>query len=292
MSNIVNLLSRLKVPSSSTIIWENRDTFPSSPSEGTTVFKEHILYIYATLNGLTTWYPLTNIRDSYVHVQGSPALTWTITHNLNSDDFIYLVYDNTGEIVQLVSPTNISVSSFDLEFTEATSGKCIVFVSSESQVQVVMSDIFEKTGNDITIKGHLIPSEDSVFNLGSATNKWKDAYFSANTIYVGDNLTLTGTGITVTPPVNASSPADQPNIISSKISLTSFTYNPGSGDILIKPSIIADDTLTIGNGSHDVIINAGLEKVVINSENFTIDANGNINIEGTLDGATVDGGTW
>ena len=38
-----------------------------------------------------------------------------------------------------------------------------------------------------SISSNVVPSEDSVFNLGSPENKWKSLYVSENTIYIGNN---------------------------------------------------------------------------------------------------------
>ena len=42
---------------------------------------------------------------------------------------------------------------------------------------------------------NVIPMLDSEYTLGSPTNKWKDLYLSNNSIYMGDNLILSGSGV-------------------------------------------------------------------------------------------------
>ena len=171
MSNITNLLAKMRVPVSSTIIYDTTGTWPTSPVEGQTVFKDQILYIYATINTVSTWYPLTNTRENYIHTQAVAATTWTVTHNLGSTDFIFIIYDDTGEVIHLASPSSITTNGFELVLAEAVAGKCVIFISSEQQTAIALSDMFEKTGDDITVKGSLIPSQDSTWNLGSATYK-------------------------------------------------------------------------------------------------------------------------
>lgn len=42
--------------------------------------------------------------------------------------------------------------------------------------------------NKINLKTDLIPSEDSIYSLGSINKKWKELYLSGNTIYLGNNI--------------------------------------------------------------------------------------------------------
>ena len=291
MSNITNLLAKLKVPVASTIIYENTGTWPTSPTEGQTVFKDQILYIYSTINAVSTWYPLTNTRENYIHPQVVAATTWTVTHNLDSTDFIFIVYDESGEVIQLTSPTNITSSGFELVFTEATAGKCVIFISSETQTAITLSDMFEQTGDDITVKGNLIPSQDSTWDLGSASKKWKDAYISANTIYLGDNTTLSGTGITVAAPSNPTQASEQPTLGGAKLILNKFNYNDGTAKS-IDPSIAFNSAFTIGDGTQDVEINCGPNLLTLIASNFGVDASGNITIAGDVDSESIDGGVW
>jgi hypothetical protein len=291
MSNITNLLAKLKVPVASTIIYENTGTWPTSPVEGQTVFKDQILYIYATINATSTWYPLTNTRENYIHTQVVASTTWTVTHNLDSIDFIYIVYDDSGEVLQLTSPTNISSSGFELEFTVATVGKCVIFISSETQTAITLSDMFEQSGDDITVKGNLIPSQDNTWDLGSASSKWADAHISANTIYLGDNTTLSGTGISVQAPASPTQASEQPLLSGAKLTLNRFDYNDGSAKS-INPSISFDSSFSIGDGTQDVEIDCGPNTLTLIASNFSVDASGNVSLAGDMDSDSIDGGVW
>ena len=291
MSNITNLLAKMKVPAASTIMYENTGTWPSSPTEGMTVFKDQILYIYATIATVETWYPLTNTRENYIHTQGVAASTWTVEHNLGSTDFIFMAYDNTGEVVQIVSPTAITTNSFELEMLETIAGRVVVFISSEVQTAIVLSDMFEQTGDDITVKGNLIPSEDNTWSLGSASKQWADAHVSANTIYIGENTTIDGTGVHVQPPSAPTLASEQPEVTSSAITLNSFSYNDGAPQI-INPTIKFNAPLTVGAGNQDINIDCGTSNLVITAANFGVDASGNVTLDGSLDGQSFDGGVW
>jgi hypothetical protein len=292
MSNITNLLAKMRVSANSTIIYEDRNTWPESPSEGQTVFKDQILYIYATINTVSTWYPLTNTRENYIHTQAVASTTWVVEHNLDSTDFIFIVYDESGEVVHLTSPSSVTASGFELTFTEAQAGKAVVFISSETQTAIVLSDMFEKTGDDISVKGNLIPSLDDTWTLGSATNQWKDAYVSTNTIYLGANTTISGSGINMEQDAEATDLAAKPQIKGSTLTLNSFTYNPGGGAVIAKPTITFDDDITIGDNSKGAHIDCGTNNLIFTAANFNIDASGNINLSGDMDASAIDGGVW
>ena len=60
--SITNLLTKLKVGDNSSIMFTNATEFPANPDSGQMCFKDQILYIYATINNISTWYPLTTVR--------------------------------------------------------------------------------------------------------------------------------------------------------------------------------------------------------------------------------------
>ena len=56
--------------------------FPADPALGMLWMKDGCVYLYGKIGNLETWYPFASKTNSYVHVQGLPALTWTVQHNL------------------------------------------------------------------------------------------------------------------------------------------------------------------------------------------------------------------
>lgn len=166
-------------------------------------------------------------------------------------------------------------------------------------------DYFEKTGDDITFKGNLIPDTDIAWSIGSPTNKLKDLYVSANTIHLGDSTTLAGTSITVDAGVNPTSVADTPTIVASALIAKPFTYDPGTGNVLVRPTIAFQDTLgnnypisfdTVNNKfSFDALGNFGQGSVVAKN----LELGGNLTLDGSFNltgytfsptQLTVDGG--
>ena len=60
------------------VFGENLSEFPENPKMGQAILKEGSLWIYSTISGLSTWYPLTNKKNSYVHTQAIASFQWTV----------------------------------------------------------------------------------------------------------------------------------------------------------------------------------------------------------------------
>jgi len=87
----------------------------------------------------------------------------TITTPQNRD---FLLYDNGYWVNSAVS---FDVSNFYTK-GELDSG--------------VLNDLYISLSGTTGITGHLVPAEDGVYDLGSATRQWRSLYVSASTIYV------------------------------------------------------------------------------------------------------------
>lgn len=94
-----------------------------------------------------------------------------------------------------------------------------------------------------TVIGDLIPDLDNTYSLGSADKRWKDIFVSANTIHLGPNTTLSGTYITIAPDPNPTSLSQMPTMSASRIVAKPYTYNPGGGNVTVRPSIEFQDSL-------------------------------------------------
>ena len=287
----IRLLTKLKALNSSAIIFDSGENFPSSPSIGQLFFKtDGILYIYSQVSGVTNWFPMTNARESYVHTQAVATSTWTIVHGFNTTNFIFSAMD-TNKVLLQISPTNVLNNQFDLEFGEPTAGTCIVMVSAEMQLPAMITDMFTKSGSDITAKGNLIPDSDLARSLGSSTKRWADLYVGNNSIYIGNDVVINQTGLKVTQTEVAVTTDDKPELGISTVRLKPFSYNTGAGVVTSQPSIVGIDgatKLNIGDTSTHLDFNIGSSKnVTFNSNNLILDADGNLEISGSL--STADG---
>jgi hypothetical protein len=115
---------------SSLVFGKNLSDFPANPRQGQANLVNGALWVFATISGISTWYPLTNKKNSYVHTQAVESFQWTVAHGLATDDVIYAAYDMVGNLL-VASRTRIDENTFRLNFTSATSGRVVVFADSE-----------------------------------------------------------------------------------------------------------------------------------------------------------------
>ena len=163
-----------------------------------------------------------------------------------------------------------------------------------------LGSMFEMLNGEIVFKGNLVPSQNEVFSIGSATHKIKDLFVSANTIYLGSATTIEGTSITVDAGTNPTTLNDTPTVMASTIIAKPFKYNPGTGNIIVRPTIGFQDAQgntypisfdTVNNKfSFDALGNHGQGSVVAKnleiSGTLAIGSGGAITIAGYTFGST------
>jgi len=135
----LNLRTKLKVGTGASLIHNDITDFPTSPQDGEMVMKNGILYVYSTIDGITTWFPLTNKKALYVHQQSTPSKKWTIDHNFNTQDFGYFVYDESHN---LLTSNNIVLNdnTFVLVFHQELIGMVVVVANSEFDAPTLTSN--------------------------------------------------------------------------------------------------------------------------------------------------------
>lgn len=116
-----------------------------NPSLGETAFKDGILFIYADIGGLMTWYPTNRPQSSYVHSQGVASDKWSVNHNLKTVDVIVAAYDQHGHIV-LASVKIKNENSVEISFTEPVEGHAVVFGREQISSPALMAADSEKLG--------------------------------------------------------------------------------------------------------------------------------------------------
>ncbi|TMP46339.1 hypothetical protein CWB96_00025 [Pseudoalteromonas citrea] len=109
---------------------DQHEKFPLNPAAGQFALVEGILYIYARLGVVETWFPLTNKKSSHVHFQAIASSEWVISHNYNTDEYVFMVYSEEGNIIH-AKPTPIDKNKFQLNFGTAIKGKVVVFIHSD-----------------------------------------------------------------------------------------------------------------------------------------------------------------
>lgn len=62
---------------------KNLSAFPLNPCNG------QMELVNGAIDGISTWCPLTNKKNSYVHTQGVDSFQWTVYHDLNTPDVLF-----------------------------------------------------------------------------------------------------------------------------------------------------------------------------------------------------------
>lgn len=114
----------------------SQSELPATASLGTMAFKDGVIYAYMKLGGMETWYPFANKTNSYIHVQGLAMTTWTVQHNLGTENVWYVVKNDAGQILS-VGRTHIDENTFQLNFTSAVKGSVVVVAPDTIDVPAV-----------------------------------------------------------------------------------------------------------------------------------------------------------
>ena len=124
--------------------------FPPNPRIGSAVIVNRILHVYMEMGGVQSWYPLTQHTSSYIHTQGVPSQTWTVSHNLGTSNLWTQVKDNTGNIL-IVNKQDVDLNTFTLHFTTPTIGTCVVAAPEAVNVPTVKATVFEIGSGEVVL---------------------------------------------------------------------------------------------------------------------------------------------
>lgn len=106
--------------------------FPVNPSEGELLFKDKVVYICVKiLNGLPFWVPLTAEINTVRFDQNTPAMEWTINHNLGINMGMVQVYDADGK---MILPDEIDCSEENtalIVFSTPMAGTAVIMYGNE-----------------------------------------------------------------------------------------------------------------------------------------------------------------
>jgi hypothetical protein len=163
MDNLVQVLSPLQVTGGLSLGKTLLD-FPLNPRHNQIEVILGVPYIYTMVDGMNSWFPLTQKKRSYVHLQGVESLTWTINHNLNSTDIMYFAYDETG-ILQDVQGEALNTSTLRLTLSQAKKGKVIIFASDFLTAPSITSDLISSDKMNVG-NGALVVDETGVYASG------------------------------------------------------------------------------------------------------------------------------
>ena len=108
------------------VILKSLTDFPQeNPDLGSICRINGVAYIYDSIQGFETWYPLTNRYSTYVHNQGAASDLWTVNYNLGTQNVLVQIYDGAG-VLSIASPSEMTDNSFKVSFTAPITGVAIV----------------------------------------------------------------------------------------------------------------------------------------------------------------------
>ena len=108
-----------------------KDSFPPDPQIGQPELVNGVFYIYAEYNGITDWFPLTNKKLSYIHYQNEESTIWSVQHDLNTEDFLYIVRDE-NDVAMLVNVKSTSSNTAEVQCSYPAKGRAVFIADSQS----------------------------------------------------------------------------------------------------------------------------------------------------------------
>ena len=250
--NTMNVRSHMRLFGDLSFDTDN-GSFPEDPSTNQISLVEGILYVFSSINGVRTWYPLTHKKASYIHTQAIAASEWIVSHNEDTSDYGFFVYDDAGSM-QYANVETIDTNTVKIILSTPTSGKAVMFFDYEITAKSItagslnvtsIDGMFSKVADDIIFEGNLIPST-AAWTIGNALNPISALHVAANTIYLGDTATLSGTTLDLGTATGTSA-EDAPTIIASNFVAEPYTYNDGGGDTTVDATVDLKDS--IGNSN-------------------------------------------
>lgn len=167
---------------------------------------------------------------------------------------ITFIYGQTQDVANRIDAV-IDLSVYSGEIS-ADSFRGSIFAENST---LIIDSVTASINLDGTIKGNLIPDQNETYDIGSATNRFKDLYLSGSSLWLG-NAQLTATGTVIDLPVGS----------------TIGGQLLSGGDILITGDLNAN---VIGDDS-SIIVDASTNTINANIGNFN-------NISGNLIGDVI-----
>lgn len=109
----------------------SNENMPANPQIGEFWFGNKRLYVCVEIeSGVPFWVQLTQELNTYKHNQSTPALEWTVNHNLNTAIGIVQVYDETGHMVLPDDIDSSNINSTVIKFSTPSAGFAVFMYGS------------------------------------------------------------------------------------------------------------------------------------------------------------------
>jgi hypothetical protein len=149
---------------------------------------------YSELENIPTGIVSSSVQVSIDQVTGYTSFSSSIADRFDglTSDFTELINIPSGLIsgssqvdYNLISniPNGIVSSSNQVSYTNLQNIPQNIFSGSFNNIP---STPFITSTNGITASGHLVPSQNETYDLGTPSLRWRDLYLSGSTVYLGD----------------------------------------------------------------------------------------------------------
>jgi len=129
-------------------------------------------------------------------------ITVTGISDLGSNVNVRITGGNLGDVLVTYGDGNLAWGT--ILFDALSNGTSNLLVAQDGNVTTSVggvADVLTVTGTGLVVAGDIIPSANVAYDLGNATNQFKDLYLSGNTIYIGTStITANTTGVTINTP--------------------------------------------------------------------------------------------
>ena len=216
-------------------------------------------------------FDVTNITDPLVRLNsgesGTPDKDVGIVIERGSSTNAAIIYDESADEFAIINTTEDGT----------TSGN--VTIASYANVQFAAA----------TVGGHVLPTADNTYDLGSTSYRWRDLYVGPGSLYVNNKKVLEDDSGTIT----LATTADQSLTV--KTTGTGVTTVQSAGGVSITASSSADVTLTTSSGNIELKGNVEVltgkkiadsaSTAVVFGDSILLDAGSNLIFEGSAENA-------
>ena len=223
------------------------------------------------------------VANGYANISGNLTAANAALGNLVTANYANITNDINISSGNLKITTGYANIAGNLTAANASLGNLVTanYVNVSSNLQVSNVGI---TGN---ITGNLIPAANVTYNLGNATNAWKDLYLSGTTIYIGSqNISSNGTAISVSNDFGANNFFATNNVTANG---NIYANTGGGGGYIYANFANVQSNLFVGANANIVntlkaaniqdtnlastqIVYTGSSNTLVGSSNFTYDA--------------------
>jgi hypothetical protein len=186
-------------------LFEQVDSFPTSPIPGQVVFKEKRVYVCTETQGTPTWIPLTNEMDIQVHAQSPASSLWEIAYPQSNTNCLVQVFDGNGKAIIPEDIDSTTPNVLKIYFNQETVGKAVIIHQANGEAAQSQGGV-QIIGSDGKINPALLPASSGSGSISTTDQQKLDALTltdiaklaSLSGTNTGDQTSVTGNAGTAT----------------------------------------------------------------------------------------------